>query len=199
MNKPHHGRSGSGVVVLLAIGGLVILALGLRSCVIDLPGMPFVNSHSLMNNSQWFGRYSLFGIGGLIQVGLAIWVGMDAERRGMNGWLWGLLVLFTFIVGLIVYLIVGQTMLPRGGTTTFARAEPPLGGASPKPPNPPASATATHRCHGCHSEIQPEYKLCPHCGHSLRCRECDEPLTAGWKLCPQCGTPIPGGPSPSTI
>ena len=37
----------------------------------------------------WFGPInSLFGIYWVISLGLAVWVGVDANRRGNNGWLW---------------------------------------------------------------------------------------------------------------
>jgi hypothetical protein len=42
----------------------------------------------------------------LINLALAVWVGIDAERRCTQGSLWGLLVFFTSIVALIVYLPV---------------------------------------------------------------------------------------------
>lgn len=192
MTGTQQGRTGSGVIVILGLGALAIIALGLRSCLINLPGVPFMNSHSMLNSFAWFGPMGLFGIGGLIQIGLAIWVGMDAERRGMNGWLWGLLVLFTFIVGLIVYLIVGQTMGPRPGGSTFARIDSPFGRTPPPAANEPPTTRGTGSCDTCHAEVLEGYKICPQCGHSLRCRECSEVLQASWKLCPQCGTTIPG-------
>ena len=197
MTDMQRGRSGAGLIVLLALGALIVMALGMRSCVFELPGMSFMDRHSFLTNFAWFGPYSLFGLGGLIQIGLAIWVGMDAERRGMNGWLWGLLVLFTFIVGLLVYLIVGQSMGPRPAGTTFARAASPFvetvprAAHAPPRPDPPSSVHASGTCPGCRADVLPDYKICPHCGSSLRCRECNETLRGGWKLCPQCGTPIP--------
>jgi len=193
MTDRQRGRSGAGLIVLLALGALIVMALGMRSCVFALPGMAFMENHSFLANFAWFGPYSLFGLGGLIQICLAVWVGVDAERRGMNGWLWGLLVLFTFIVGLLVYLIVGQSMSPRPAGTTFARAASPFVTTAPRAataPTPPPAEHASGTCPGCRADVLPDYKVCPHCGSSLRCRECNEPLRGGWKLCPQCGTQI---------
>ena len=65
-----------------------------------------------------FPRNSFFGIfsfTGLLHIVLAVWVGVDANRRRMNGVLWGLLVFFTSVVGLIVYLIVVQSPTLRNG------------------------------------------------------------------------------------
>ena len=41
-----------------------------------------------------------------LQIGLAIWVGTNAQKRGTNGLLWGIVVLFTGLLGLILYLIL---------------------------------------------------------------------------------------------
>jgi len=41
-----------------------------------------------------------------------VWVYRDAERRGMNGVLWALLVLIGSIIGLLIYLIVRSDVLP---------------------------------------------------------------------------------------
>ena len=42
----------------------------------------------------------------IVAILLCIWVYRDAERRGMNGVLWLIIVLIAGIIGLIVYLIV---------------------------------------------------------------------------------------------
>jgi uncharacterized membrane protein len=44
-------------------------------------------------------------------IGLALWVYKDAGRKKLNASLWGLLILITNLVGLIVYLIYKQSNL----------------------------------------------------------------------------------------
>ena len=128
-----------------------------------------------------FGRfghfYGLLGIWGLIQVVLAIWVGVDANRKGLNGLLWGLLVLITNIVGLVIYLIAAPLMLQKNG-------------AAPASP-----VAAERRCLSCQARVESEFKVCPFCSASLCCEKCEQRLEAGWKVCPQCAAPIGGGSS----
>ena len=45
-------------------------------------------------------------IGGLIAAAVGIWVATDANKRGMNGVLWGIGVFLLLIVFLPIYLIV---------------------------------------------------------------------------------------------
>jgi hypothetical protein len=107
----------------------------------------------------------------LIQIALAIYVGLDANRRGMQGFLWGALVFFTSIVGLVVYLIVCSGVFNQPQTTVQTERR---------------SGT---ECGSCRSPIKPEYKICPYCGEELNrsCAGCGEPLMSGWKVCPHCG------------
>jgi heme/copper-type cytochrome/quinol oxidase subunit 2 len=55
----------------------------------------------------------------IIGILLCIWVYRDAERRGMNGVLWLIIVLIAGIIGLIIYLIV------RKDKTSGQAAPPP--------------------------------------------------------------------------
>jgi len=193
------GRASSNVIALIGIGVLLLFALGTHSCLfrgfgVDMMGNPLFRGWS-------FSPYSLLGLGGLLQIGLAAWVGYDAHRRGMNGFLWGLLVLFTFIVGLIVYLLVGGAM-SRGQASPFAadwaaRVAPPdvprqdtaraTGGQTAAAE--PAAGTAD-TCPHCDEPVQPDFKVCPFCAGALLCGGCDSPLEAGWKVCPRCARPV---------
>ena len=92
------GRTGTGQTVLLALAALLLIVVWLKGCG-GFPG----NGHL---GWFWPRPYATLGIWGLIQAGLGVWVGVDANRRGLSGVLWGLLVFFTGIVGLIVYLLV---------------------------------------------------------------------------------------------
>jgi phospholipase D-like protein len=41
----------------------------------------------------------------LVWVALVLWVYRDASRRGMNAWLWVVIVFFFHLLGIIAYLI----------------------------------------------------------------------------------------------
>ena len=127
--------------------------------------------------------FGLLGLGTILQIVLAFWVGMDANRRGMNGLLWGLLVLFTFVVGLLVYLIVAQTA-GNGG-----KPEPVAGGTAA------ARAADARACGQCGGKVEAEFRVCPFCGAALAsaspaCPSCAKPTEAGWKVCPYCSTAL---------
>jgi hypothetical protein len=138
---------------------------------------PFAGDHHILRIGPVFG---LLGLGTLLQIFLAFWVGMDANRRGMNGLLWGLLVLFTFVVGLLVYLIVAQT----SGNGTRERPAPAL---------PTTVAAGGGACPRCGEGVDTGFKVCPFCGASLApaspsCPSCARPAKPEWKVCPYCST-----------
>ena len=97
---------------------------------------------------------------------LVFWVYRDAERRGMNGVLWALLVFFGIFIGLIIYLIVRSEEFPRQ-----IASEP------------------TQSCPSCSKIVVQKYTFCPHCGTRLKsvCPSCDKPVSSEWKACPYCG------------
>lgn len=164
--RTQDGRMNPGVAILLAVIGLVFLLMNFRGCTLEPPWMHHWEGRSLFVGFSPFSHfYGLLGIWGLIQIALAVWVGVDAQRRGSNGFLWGLLVFFTPVVGLIVYLILAPTLAQRNG-------------ASAAPPAAP--------CPSCGQALQAEFKVCPYCSVSLRCKQCDQPLRANWKVCPYC-------------
>jgi hypothetical protein len=102
-----------------------------------------------------------------------VWVYRDAERRGMSGLLWALLVLIGNIVGLIIYLIVRSETAAR-----------------------PREAS-TEKCPGCGTDVARGFAFCPNCGTSLKpvCPGCKKPVDRSWKVCPNCGTSLDPGKS----
>lgn len=109
-----------------------------------------------------------------------IWVYRDAEKRGMSGILWLLLVLIGNVIGLLIYAIVRSETPARGRTqagTTEAACRPP------------------EICAGCGKPLASGYVFCPHCGRSLKsvCPACGKPVEGIWKVCPACGTNIDPG------
>lgn len=95
---------------------------------------------------------------------VVIWVYRDAERRGMNGILWALLVFIGNIIGLVIYLILRSSNLASTESTTVS-------------------------CPGCEKPLTGEYAYCPYCGIELqaKCPACEKPIQPDWQVCPHCG------------
>jgi hypothetical protein len=106
-----------------------------------------------------------------------IWVYRDAEKRGMSGILWLLLVLIGNVIGLLIYAIV------RSETPVRRRAE---GGGTGE------TCCPSGTCPGCGKPLSLGHAFCPYCGRALKnaCPSCGKPVEAGWKVCPACGAPI---------
>ncbi len=120
-----------------------------------------------------------YGIGFVIDLVIAIWVASDANKRGMNGVLWGIGVFLLCIVFLPIYLIVRKPLLaqsygyPPGPPPPPQPAQPygyQPGPAAPLPHSPPPVEPA-----------QPMHHFCSNCGTQL---------TAGSKFCPSCGRAV---------
>ena len=94
--KNQSGRINPGLAIVLAIVAVGFFLVTSRSCY-WAPGI---------HDTRWFGSaWGFLGFSGLLQLILGVWVGIDAQKRGSNGYFWGLLVFFTSIVGLLVYLL----------------------------------------------------------------------------------------------
>ena len=105
----------------------------------------------------------------LVWIFVVVWVYRDAERRGMSGVLWALLVLVGNFIGLLIYLIVRNDELP--GQLAIA---------------------VTESCSSCGKTVPQKFAFCPHCGNRMKavCPSCDEPVSSGWKVCPYCGNKL---------
>jgi hypothetical protein len=175
--------SNNGKTVVLVILVVILLFFAFRSIFFVLPfGMFSGVSHTFRDAAESFWTvtdFSLFRIPMLLLplallalwIYVIIWVYRDAERRGMSGLLWALLVLVGNIVGLIIYLIVRSETLGR-----------------------PREAS-TEKCPGCGTDIARGFAYCPHCGASLKpvCPGCKKPVDRTWKVCPNCGTSLDAG------
>jgi DNA-directed RNA polymerase subunit RPC12/RpoP len=103
----------------------------------------------------------------IIWIFVIVWVYRDAERRGMNGILWALLVFIGNIIGLLIYLIVRSDNVP-------SKREPAV----------------SYVCPSCGKSAPQKYAFCPHCGASMLgdvCPDCKKPIEKGWLACPHCG------------
>lgn len=160
--------SGEKTIILIL---LIVIMLFLFARVVPLIffglGIPPVGEHFFqIPRVLHFGPLFFLLILLIIWLVLVFWVYRDAERRGMNGVLWALLVLIGNFVGFIIYLIVRNEEFPRQ-----AAIEP------------------TQNCPGCGKIVPQKYAFCPHCGTRLKavCPNCDKPVSSDWKVCPHCG------------
>jgi cbb3-type cytochrome oxidase subunit 3 len=139
----------------------------------------------------WIGFAGLFGLAALIVwIAVVVWVYRDAEKHGMNAAIWALVVLFTHLVGLVIYLIVRGShplAVPSGGGAS-SPASPPPGGTATAPPVTPSAGPLS--CPNCGKPVGPDQAFCAHCGTRLRpaCPNCGSEIRAEWKACPNCGT-----------
>jgi hypothetical protein len=190
VTSPNNGKT----IVLVII--VVILALfAFRSVFFllpfgVLPGIARSAGHMGPSLSGWFhgfgaaGRFALFllPVAFIVLWGaVLIWVYRDAEKRGMSGILWLLLVLIGNVIGLLIYAIV------RSETPVKRPAQGPAAGA----------CCAPDMCPGCGKPLASGYAFCPYCGRNLKtaCPACGKPVEGGWKVCPACGASIdPGAP-----
>ncbi|NQT25305.1 zinc-ribbon domain-containing protein [candidate division KSB1 bacterium] len=97
---------------------------------------------------------------------MIFWVFRDAERRGMNGLLWALLIFFGHIIALVVYLLV------RNDQVNIAQIH-----------------KSSQPCPSCQKQVESGHTFCPHCGTKLQasCSSCKKPMEPGWQVCPYCG------------
>ncbi len=177
--------SNNGKNIVLVILVVILMLFAFRSIFYVLPFGIFPGvTHTFRDATESFWsltNFSLFRIPMLLLpllllalwIYVIVWVYRDAERRGMSGLLWALLVLIGNIVGLIIYLIV------RSETPGKTRA------------------SAAEKCPGCGTENPPGFSYCPHCGASLKpvCPGCQKLVDRSWKVCPNCGTSLDPGKS----
>jgi RNA polymerase subunit RPABC4/transcription elongation factor Spt4 len=154
------------LAIVIAILALGFLLFNSRGC--------YWSPDMVLHGGGWLGApWRFLTFSGLLQLILGVWVGVDAHKRGSNGYFWGLLVFFTSIIGLLVYLLwVTDAMEKISHEVNQVKAQP-------------SEALA---CPDCGGEVEDGFKACPACGASLRCPECDKPVRRGWNVCPWCTT-----------
>jgi hypothetical protein len=159
------------VIVILALAWritpLIVAPFGFLSGAIHSLRLPDIDTIRFGPSILRFSFYSIFSIALLIiWILVIVWVYRDAERRGLNGVLWALLVLIGNIIGLLIYLIVRSDGIP-------SRKVGP----------------ATQACPSCQKEVDSAFVFCPYCAARLHavCPECGKPTEESWKVCPHCG------------
>ncbi len=101
----------------------------------------------------------------LVPIVMGVWVYKDAERRGMNGLVWALIVTFVpSLIGLIIYFVVREN---EGG----------------------------FECGNCHATVKSNQDYCPNCGSNLQSRyDIDEDRSQGEGRIPREGRASKIGP-----
>jgi len=203
-----HARSGKMSLIIIVLLVILFLAFVIAPFALAPPG-PFAGfAHGLRSVSfdpwhfrPWFPLIPAFGLAFLfliLWIAVIVWVFKDAEKRGMNGLLWALLVFFGHLIGLIVFLIVRQDH-PAGGAPAASRPSAPPASQrtspGPEPAASPAVSTAGQAsltCPSCHKPVEKVFVYCPHCGTALQpvCRNCGRPVAADWKTCAYCGAAL---------
>lgn len=104
----------------------------------------------------------------IIGILIAVWVYKDAKRRDMSAGPWVLLVIFTGLIGLIIYLVVRRdnpvrTVTGTGQGATGGRVDlPPSGGQDVG-----GQGGGRNLCGSCGSAVSPTAKHCTQCGAAL--------------------------------
>jgi RNA polymerase subunit RPABC4/transcription elongation factor Spt4 len=161
-------------LILLFIGRMFpsfFMPLGVFSHVFRSVRLPDLNG--IEYGPFGFFRLSLVSILSLamliIWIFVIVWVYKDAERRGMNGILWALLVFIGNLIGLLIYLIVRSDITSGEKNTEEIK--------SPFP------------CPKCGDLVAGHFIYCPNCGTRLQtiCPNCSKPVEENWQVCPNCG------------
>jgi RNA polymerase subunit RPABC4/transcription elongation factor Spt4 len=189
-------KTNSGTTIALVVIVVVLALFAFRSVFFLLPFgvLPGLSRHvgevgpsisGFFHGFGWIGRLALFLLPAAFIIlwgAVLIWVYRDAEKRGMSGILWLLLVLIGNVIGLLIFAIV------RSETPVRRPAE----GAAAGP-----ACCPTEACKGCGKPLGPGFEFCPYCGQGLKktCPACHKPVQDDWKVCPSCGAGIdPGAP-----
>lgn len=119
-------------------------------------------------------------------IAVIVWVYRDAERRGMSGVLWALLVFIGNLIGLLIFLIIRQDHPLLDPCCTTASKT-----TSTSPPATPRAETKL-ACPSCQKPVEKSFVYCPYCSAALQhvCKNCGKPVEAAWKTCPHCGAQL---------
>ena len=113
----------------------------------------------------------------IVSILIAIWVYRDAEKRGMSGVLWLIVVLVAGLIGLIIYFVVRkplQPVMPPG----YVMA-PVVPGYGYPPPMQPMQ-----------QPMQPQMPMAQPGGAWKYCSNCGNQVAANAPNCPRCGAKI---------
>jgi len=158
------------LIILLFVWRLTPLLLAPFGFITGISHFQLPDLSEICIGPRFFYKYtpsSLFAFTLLILwIFVIIWVYRDAERRGMNGILWALLVFIGNLIGLLIYLIVRTDTFPEQRSTETLQT-----------------------CSNCQETVAPTFVFCPNCGVRLHteCPGCKKPIEEEWQVCPHCG------------
>ncbi len=120
--------------------------------------------------------------------GLVIWTFRDIQQRSRDAVvqvLATLLVLFSGVLGVVLYLILRPSETLADNYQRSLEEEAII-----------REIDASPSCPSCQHLVESDYIRCPQCGQSLRkqCETCVRTLEVQWKICPYCGTEQAGSP-----
>ena len=120
----------------------------------------------------------------LFWLSLIIWTARDIRARSSSGVLrvfCVLLVLFLFLPGLLLYIILRPRHTLEQNYQAALNEEMML-----------QQLAENAKCPVCHQYIKKDWIVCPKCHAQLqkRCMECGKFIAQEWSLCPYCATPV---------
>ena len=114
--------------------------------------------------------------------GLVVWTFRDIQQRSRDAVvqvLATLLVLFSGVLGVVLYLILRPSETLAVSYQRSLEEEAII-----------RELDADPSCPHCQHLVESDYILCPHCSQALRkqCEACERTLEIKWEICPYCGT-----------
>ena len=141
-------------------------------------------------DSSLLGQFTLIAIGVaaayliLFWLSLVIWTARDIHARSSSGFirvLCVLLVLFLFLPGLLLYILLRPRHTLEQTYQAALNEEVLL-----------RQLAGNLKCPVCHQRVEKEWIVCPKCHAHLqkKCEECGRFIQAEWDVCPYCATPV---------
>lgn len=114
----------------------------------------------------------------VLWMSLVYWTYRDAKRRGALAIYWAAVVLFFYIFGWLVYLIVRPPEFLEDVKERELEIKAQQANLS----------KADLVCPSCFKSIEPEFLICPYCLKKLKesCPRCGRALRPSWTVCPYC-------------
>ena len=97
----------------------------------------------------------------VLYIKLLIWVYRDAKKRKMDEVIWLLIVFFTFIIGLIIYIVVRDPLIAE-------KTEQPPKPTAPQPEPKAEEKRDVKYCPACGSPVSEKAEFCSLCGENLK-------------------------------
>lgn len=121
--------------------------------------------------------------------GLVVWTFRDIQQRSRDAVvqvLATLLVLFSGVLGVVLYLILRPSETLADSYQRSLEEEAII-----------REIDASPSCPRCQHSVESDYILCPNCGQALRkqCEVCARTLEIDWRICPYCGIEQAGAPA----